>query len=47
MTMKSSFSAYFLLTIGIVLIVEPFLPQYHFSPLWFSLGVLSVVISEI
>ena len=37
-------SVYALLAIGLILVGEPALPQYHFSPFWFSLGVLTVVI---
>ncbi len=33
-------SVYGLLAIGLVLMIEPALPQYHFSLFWFSLGVV-------
>lgn len=38
-------SVYGLLAVGIILIVEPALPQYHFSPFWFSLGLISAAIA--
>lgn len=41
---KSS-SAWGLLVVGLVLVIEPALPRYHFSPFWFSLGVVSVAIA--
>lgn len=41
---RKPLSVYALLTVGIILIVEPALPQYHFSPFWFSLGLLSAAI---
>lgn len=43
--MKKQLSVYFLFVIGLILVIEPFLPQYEFSPFWFSLGVISVVTS--
>jgi len=43
--MKKSLSTYLLLLIGLALIVEPLLPQYHFSLFWFSLGVVAIIIS--
>lgn len=42
---RKSPSVYGLLAVGLILVVEPALPQYHFSLFWFSLGVLSVVIA--
>lgn len=38
-------SAYGLLLVGLVLVIEPALPWYHFSPFWFSLGVVSALIA--
>lgn len=38
-------SVYGLLAVGLILIVEPALPQYHFSPFWFSLGLISAAIA--
>ena len=38
-------SVYALLAVGIILVGEPILPQYHFSPFWFFLGVLSVAVA--
>ncbi len=38
-------SVYGLLALGLILVVEPALPQYHFSLFWFSLGVLGVAIA--
>ena len=35
-------SVFGLLAVGLILVVEPALPWYHFSPFWFSLGVLSM-----
>lgn len=43
--MKKYFSPYLLLAVGLILVVEPVLPQYHFSTFWFFLGVVSVIIS--
>ncbi len=45
MTTQKSLSAYFLFAVGVVLVVEPLLPQYHFSLFWFSLGVIAIIIS--
>ncbi len=38
-------SAWTLLSIGLILMIEPLLPWYHFSPFWFSLGVMSAVVA--
>jgi hypothetical protein len=38
-------SVYGLLAMGLILVIEPALPWYHFSPFWFSLGVLSTAIA--
>lgn len=38
-------SVYGLLTVGLILIIEPALPWYHFSPFWFSLGLLATLIA--
>ena len=35
-----------LLMVGLILVIEPALPWYHFSPFWFSLGVASVAVSR-
>jgi len=43
--MKRTWSVYFLLIVGLILVIEPFLPQYEFSLFWFSFGIISVVIS--
>jgi len=40
-----SISKYALLIVGLILVIEPFLPQYHFSIFWFSLGMISIIIS--
>jgi len=40
-----SVSKYALLAVGLVLVIEPLLPQYHFSIFWFSLGVISIITS--
>jgi len=40
-----SISKYALLAVGLALIIEPLLPQYHLSLFWFSLGVISIIIS--
>ncbi len=47
MIFRKSLSVYALLVVGLALVIEPMLPWYHFSPFWFSLGVLSVVIAVI
>lgn len=38
-------SVYGLLAVGLILVIEPALPWYHFSPFWFSLGVLSTAVA--
>jgi hypothetical protein len=38
-------SVFGLLIVGLILVIEPALPWYYFSPFWFSLGVLSVLIA--
>lgn len=38
-------SVYALLAVGLILVIEPALPWYHFSPFWFSLGVVSVAVA--
>ena len=38
-------SVYTLLAVGLILVIEPALPWYHFSPFWFSLGVVSVAVA--
>lgn len=38
-------SVYALLAVGLVLVIEPALPWYHFSPFWFSLGVVSIAVA--
>ena len=40
-----SISKYILLAMGLALIIEPLLPQYHLSLFWFSLSVISIIIS--
>lgn len=42
---KKSLSSYFLLAVGLSLVIEPLLPQYKFSLFWFLLGAFSVFIS--
>lgn len=42
--LQKPLSVYGLLIVGLVLVIEPMLPWYHFSPFWFSLGVLSVAV---
>jgi hypothetical protein len=42
---KKAPSVYGLLAVGLVLVIEPALPWYHFSPFWFSLGALSVAVA--
>ena len=34
-----------LLGVGLILMIEPLLPRYHFSPFWFSLGVTSAAVA--
>lgn len=43
--MSRPISIYALFVVGLILVVEPLLPQYHFSVFWFSLGVISLVVS--
>jgi hypothetical protein len=43
--MKKLLSVYLLLVIGIILVIEPILSQYEFSLFWFSLGIISIIIS--
>lgn len=43
--MKKRFSPYLLLAVGLLLVIEPLLPQYHFSLFWFSLGIIAIIIS--
>lgn len=43
--MRKCLSQYVLLAVGLVLMIEPLLPQYHFSLFWFSLGIIAVIIS--
>ena len=38
-------SVFGLLAVGLILMIEPALPQYHFSLFWFSLGVIAVLIA--
>lgn len=45
MIKQKSISIYVLLAIGLVLVIEPLLPQYHFSLFWFSLGVIAIIVS--
>lgn len=45
MIRRRPWSAYGLMIIGIILIVEPALPQYEFSAFWFGLGVLAALIA--
>jgi len=40
-----SISKYALLILGLIIVAEPLLPQYHLSLFWFSLGVISIIIS--
>ena len=40
-------SALALLGVGLILMIEPMLPWYHFSPFWFSLGVISTLVALI
>ena len=42
---KKPLSVYGLLIVGLILVIEPALPWYYFSPFWFGLGVLSVAIA--
>jgi len=37
-------SVYGLLAIGLILVIEPALPQHHLSPFWFSLGVFGMAV---
>lgn len=43
--MKKALSVYFLLIVGILIVVEPLFPQYEFSLFWFLLGIVSIIIS--
>ncbi len=38
-------SVWGLLAVGLILVIEPALPWYHFSLFWFSLGVASVLVA--
>jgi hypothetical protein len=38
-------SAFGLLAVGLILVIEPTLPWYHFSPFWFSLGAASLALA--
>lgn len=38
-------SVFGLLAIGLILVIEPALPQYHFSLFWFSLGIIGTVVA--
>jgi hypothetical protein len=38
-------SVWGLLVVGLILVIEPALPWYQFSPVKFSLGVASVAVS--
>lgn len=42
---RKPLSVYGLLVVGLILVIEPALPWYHFSPFWFSLGVIAVAIA--
>ncbi len=35
---RKPLSVYAALGVGLILVIEPTLPQYHLSPFWFSLG---------
>lgn len=43
--LRKPISVYSLAAVGLILVIEPALPWYHFSPFWFSLGVVSVVVA--
>lgn len=43
--LKKRLSVYVLLAVGLILVIEPALPWYHFSPFWFSLGAASVAVA--
>ncbi len=43
--LRGPLSTYVLMVVGIILVGEPALPQYHFSLFWFSLGLLSVAVA--
>lgn len=43
--LKKPLSVYVLLAVGLILVIEPALPWYHFSPFWFSLGVISAAVA--
>jgi hypothetical protein len=40
-----AWSVWGLLIVGLILVIEPALPWYHFSPFSFSLGVASVLVA--
>lgn len=42
MIARRPLSVYAALAVGLALVIEPLLPQYHFSPFWFSLGVAAL-----
>ncbi|MEE9294531.1 MAG: hypothetical protein V3W34_06185 [Phycisphaerae bacterium] len=42
---KKPTSVYALLVVGLILVIEPALPWYHFSLFWFSPGVLSMAVA--
>lgn len=41
---RKPLSVYAALAVGLILVIEPLLPQYHFSAFWFSLGVASLIV---
>ena len=43
--LRKPLSVYVLATVGLILVIEPALPWYHFSPFWFSLGVVSIAVA--
>lgn len=43
--LRKPLSVYALAAVGLILVIEPALPWYHFSLFWFSLGVVSVAVA--
>ncbi|MBI4273478.1 MAG: hypothetical protein HY659_02090 [Rhizobiales bacterium] len=42
---RNPWSVYGLMIVGLILVIEPALPWYHFSLFWFSLGIIAVAIA--
>lgn len=42
---RKPLSSYAALAVGLSLVIEPVLPQYHFSLFWFSLGAAALIVA--